>query len=502
MAERFRKSMRIKAPNVAVTTGKLSGGNQQKVVLSKWIFTDPDVLILDEPTRGIDVGAKYEIYTIINELAAQGRAIIVISSELPELLGICDRIYALSAGRITGEVPQRGHTQKHHAVHDQREAASSRTPVDRHVSQRHDRAAACRDLNPAEKSVTDRLQPSGQLRQDRHLHRADRHRRSVLVSHRRHSADAAQRHQPLQQNVVRPRSSHRHGDGHHRRAHRPVGRIGGGLRRCDDRGIFIVNWGMPWWLAAHPLHRGRRASIGAWQGFWVAYVGIPAFIVTLAGMLTFRGLDPDGAGQCSDHPPVPRHVRAIGSGFLPTSPFGIRLEARPLTLGPRRRSPIIGARDPAVAHRAAASEVRPGGRAATLVHRQAVARRRRVRPVIAFALATYQGIPIILVILAALVLIYSIVMNRSVFGRHIYALGGNLHAAQLSGHRHQAGRLLAVREHGRACRDRRPHLHRPKQLRVPGPATASSSRPSRPRSSVARPCTVASARSAAPSSAV
>ena len=74
-------------------------------MLSKWIFSDPDVLILDEPTRGIDVGAKYEIYTIINRLAAAGKAVIVISSELPELLGICDRIYAISEGRITGELP-------------------------------------------------------------------------------------------------------------------------------------------------------------------------------------------------------------------------------------------------------------------------------------------------------------------------------------------------------------------------------------------------------------
>jgi putative multiple sugar transport system ATP-binding protein len=105
IANDYRQSMRIKAPNVAVLTGKLSGGNQQKVVLSKWMFANPDVLILDEPTRGIDVGAKYEIYTIINRLAAEGKAILVISSELPELLGICDRIYAMSAGRITGEVP-------------------------------------------------------------------------------------------------------------------------------------------------------------------------------------------------------------------------------------------------------------------------------------------------------------------------------------------------------------------------------------------------------------
>ncbi|MFT2689768.1 ATP-binding cassette domain-containing protein [Clavibacter zhangzhiyongii] len=105
VADGYRKSMNIKAPSVGAITGKLSGGNQQKVVLSKWMFSDPDVLILDEPTRGIDVGAKYEIYTIINALAAQGKAVIVISSELPELLGICDRIYALSAGRITGQLP-------------------------------------------------------------------------------------------------------------------------------------------------------------------------------------------------------------------------------------------------------------------------------------------------------------------------------------------------------------------------------------------------------------
>ena len=104
VAEEFRSSLNIKAPSVASTTGNLSGGNQQKVVLAKWMFTDPDVLILDEPTRGIDVGAKYEIYGIINRLADQGKAILVISSELPELLGICDRIYALSAGRITGEL--------------------------------------------------------------------------------------------------------------------------------------------------------------------------------------------------------------------------------------------------------------------------------------------------------------------------------------------------------------------------------------------------------------
>ncbi|MEV6597617.1 multiple monosaccharide ABC transporter ATP-binding protein [Actinoplanes sp. NPDC051346] len=112
VAEEFRASMNIKAPSVASLTGKLSGGNQQKVVLSKWIFTDPDVLILDEPTRGIDVGAKYEIYTIINRLADEGKGVLVISSELPELLGLCDRIYTLAEGRITGEVPRAEATQE------------------------------------------------------------------------------------------------------------------------------------------------------------------------------------------------------------------------------------------------------------------------------------------------------------------------------------------------------------------------------------------------------
>lgn len=104
VANEYRKSMNIKSPSVLSIVGKLSGGNQQKVVLSKWINVKPEVLILDEPTRGIDVGAKYEIYQIIQRLADEGKGVIVISSELPELLGICDRIYAISEGCITGEV--------------------------------------------------------------------------------------------------------------------------------------------------------------------------------------------------------------------------------------------------------------------------------------------------------------------------------------------------------------------------------------------------------------
>ncbi|KKB84242.1 ABC transporter ATP-binding protein [Devosia limi DSM 17137] len=104
VANDYRKKTNIRSSSVFQVTGNLSGGNQQKVVLSKWLFSNPELLILDEPTRGIDVGAKYEIYTIINKLAEEGKGILVISSEMPELLGICDRIYVMNEGRIVGEL--------------------------------------------------------------------------------------------------------------------------------------------------------------------------------------------------------------------------------------------------------------------------------------------------------------------------------------------------------------------------------------------------------------
>jgi putative multiple sugar transport system ATP-binding protein len=105
IANEYKSSLNIKTPTIEQRVSNLSGGNQQKVCLSKWLFVRPDLLILDEPTRGIDVGAKYEIYTIMNQLVAQGMSIIMISSELPEVLGMSDRVYVVSAGRITGELP-------------------------------------------------------------------------------------------------------------------------------------------------------------------------------------------------------------------------------------------------------------------------------------------------------------------------------------------------------------------------------------------------------------
>jgi putative multiple sugar transport system ATP-binding protein len=112
VADDFRQRLSTRCASVQQPVGDLSGGNQQKVVLAKWLFTDPELLILDEPTRGIDVGAKFEIYSLIASLAAQGRAILMISSELPELLGMCDRLYLMNEGEFVGEMPVAGATQE------------------------------------------------------------------------------------------------------------------------------------------------------------------------------------------------------------------------------------------------------------------------------------------------------------------------------------------------------------------------------------------------------
>ncbi len=120
-AERMKKEMGTKTPSIEQRIGNLSGGNQQKALLGKWMFTEPDVLILDEPTRGIDVGAKYDIYCLINQMVSEGKSVIMISSELPELLGMCDRIYVMNEGRLLAEVKAEDATQERimgHIIHD------------------------------------------------------------------------------------------------------------------------------------------------------------------------------------------------------------------------------------------------------------------------------------------------------------------------------------------------------------------------------------------------
>ena len=112
VAEDYKDKLRTKTPSVQQAVGNLSGGNQQKVLLAKWMFADPEVLILDEPTRGIDVGAKYELYGIMNDLVSQGKSVVMISSEMPELLGMCDRIYVMNEGGMVAEMPAAEATQE------------------------------------------------------------------------------------------------------------------------------------------------------------------------------------------------------------------------------------------------------------------------------------------------------------------------------------------------------------------------------------------------------
>ena len=117
----MKEEMGTKAPSIEQRIGNLSGGNQQKALLGKWLFTEPDILIMDEPTRGIDVGAKYEIYCLINKMVSEGKSVVMISSELPELLGMCDRIYVMNEGRLLAEVNAADATQESimgYIIHD------------------------------------------------------------------------------------------------------------------------------------------------------------------------------------------------------------------------------------------------------------------------------------------------------------------------------------------------------------------------------------------------
>ena len=110
------KKLRIKTPNMQEHIANLSGGNQQKVIVARWLANDPDILIMDEPTRGIDVGAKHEIYEIMNDLAAEGKAIIMISSEMAELLGMSDRVYVMCNGKMRGELTEENEMTQEHVM--------------------------------------------------------------------------------------------------------------------------------------------------------------------------------------------------------------------------------------------------------------------------------------------------------------------------------------------------------------------------------------------------
>ncbi|MFI8593690.1 multiple monosaccharide ABC transporter permease [Microbacterium sp. NPDC078428] len=204
-----------------------------------------------------------------------------------------------------------------------------------------------------------------------------------------------------------------------------VGSVAAFVGACS--GVFAVNWGLPWWLAV-VLSLGIGALVGAWQGFWIAFVGIPAFIVTLAGMLIFRGLALVVLGNANIGS-FPAEYRALGNGFV----VGLFGESDPdlMTLGVGVLAIVLIVTQQLRTRRGRqkyGQDVEPMvWFAAKLVLISAAI------AFFAYSLATYKGIPVTLIILAVLVLVYGVVMNRTVFGRHIYAIGGNRHAAELSG---------------------------------------------------------------------
>lgn len=204
-----------------------------------------------------------------------------------------------------------------------------------------------------------------------------------------------------------------------------VGSVAAFVGACS--GIFAVTWGLPWWLSII-LSLGIGALVGVWQGFWIAYVGIPAFIVTLAGMLIFRGLALAVLGNANIGS-FPAEYRALGNGFL-TDLFGA-FDYDPFTLGLAAiaiLALIVQQVRTRVARANYGQDVEPIVWFVAKLVLIAVA-----IGAFALALASYKGIPVTLIVLAVLVFIYGIIMNRTIFGRHIYAIGGNRHAAELSG---------------------------------------------------------------------
>ena len=204
-----------------------------------------------------------------------------------------------------------------------------------------------------------------------------------------------------------------------------VGSVAAFVGACS--GVFAVQWGLPWWLSVI-LSLGIGALVGVWQGFWIAYVGIPAFIVTLAGMLIFRGLALVVLGNANIGS-FPVEYRALGNGFV-TDVFG-EFGVDPLTMGVGVIAIIALIVQQVRTRRGRqkyGQEVEPMAWFITKLVLVSAA-----IGFFAYSLASYKGIPITLIILAVLVLVYGIVMNRTVFGRHIYAIGGNRHAAELSG---------------------------------------------------------------------
>ena len=261
----YRDNLNIKCSSILQLAVNLSGGNQQKVVLSKWLFASPEILILDEPTRGIDVGAKYEIYTIINRLASEGKGIILISSELPEILGVCDRIYVMREGKIVGEMPA---------------SEASQEIVMKYIMTQQEVMESMKTLSTLFKNnvreygmlialiavmVFFQFQTDGILLKPVNITNLVLQNSYVITMALGMLLIIVAGWIDLSVGSV-------------------VAVVGALAARVD--GQICMSIGL--WSLLISLMIG--AAIGAFQGYWVAYLKIPAFIVTLAGMLIFRGL--------------------------------------------------------------------------------------------------------------------------------------------------------------------------------------------------------------------
>ncbi len=397
VAEEYRTSLNVKTPTVLSLVGKLSGGNQQKVVLSKWLYTDPDVLILDEPTRGIDVGAKYEIYTIINRMVAAGKAVVVISSELPELLGTCDRIYTLAFGRITGVLPAHEATQeKLDGAHDQGKGQCEMTGVANVLRQSGIYIAFVAIVLLAT-WLTD-----GVLLDPRNLSNLTQQYSYILILAIGMVLVIIAGHIDLSVGSV-------------------VALVGA------VSATLVVKHGQPWWVGMiAALLIG--ALIGAWHGFWVAFVGIPAFITTLAGMLLFRGLAflvLDNKSLSPFNAPYTTLAAGFQNGLLGGDGYDVFTL---IIFG----IAVVGYGYMMWRSRIGRLRYQQSVEAIPLFALKFLAIA-AVTMAFAWKLANYRGLPNVLILLAVLIIVYGIVTTRTVFGRHVYALGGNLSAAQLSG---------------------------------------------------------------------
>ena len=316
VASDYRNRMRIRCSDVYQTSGNLSGGNQQKVVLSKWLFTDPDILILDEPTRGIDIGAKYEIYCIINELADAGKAVIVISSEMPELLGICDRICVMNEGAFVGEFDRAEATQEKIMRVIVRKGEGWWTDTWKKTG----REVVGRGPSMSDKTVTlpDEQKHAGFLKANLREYGMLLSLLAIMLFFQVVTDGTLLR--PLNLTNLVLQNSYivimalgmllvivtGHID-------LSVGSVAGFIGAIAA--VLMVRYEMHF-IPATIVCLALGALIGAAQGYWVAYFKIPSFIVTLAGMLVFKGLAL-AVLQGQSVGPFSPTFQKLSSGFIP-----------------------------------------------------------------------------------------------------------------------------------------------------------------------------------------